>query len=37
MISVSTQFNGVHLMLSPAASHSGFEDHMQSDQVLVCV
>ena len=27
------QFNGVHLMLSPAASHSGFEDHMQGDQV----
>ena len=25
-------FNGVHLMLSPAASHSGWEDHMQSDQ-----
>eukprot|EP00811_Abedinium_folium_P034029 NODE_6947_length_1622_cov_14.913712.p1 GENE.NODE_6947_length_1622_cov_14.913712~~NODE_6947_length_1622_cov_14.913712.p1 ORF type:complete len:424 (+),score=60.42 NODE_6947_length_1622_cov_14.913712:99-1370(+) len=25
-------FNGMHLLLSPAASHSGFEDHMQSDQ-----
>jgi sterol desaturase/sphingolipid hydroxylase (fatty acid hydroxylase superfamily) len=25
-------FNGVHLLLSPAASHSGWEDHMQSDQ-----
>jgi len=25
-------WNGMHLLLSPAASHSGFEDHMQSDQ-----
>ena len=25
-------WNGVHLMISPAASHSGWEDHMQSDQ-----
>lgn len=25
-------WNGVHLLLSPAASHSGWEDHMQSDQ-----
>jgi len=25
-------WNGVHLLLSPAASHSGFEDHFQSDQ-----
>lgn len=25
-------FNGWHLLLSPAASHSGWEDHMQSDQ-----
>lgn len=25
-------FNGVHLLISPAASHSGFEDNMQSDQ-----
>merc|ERR1712096_365936 len=25
-------FNGVHLLLSPAASHSGWEDHWQSDQ-----
>jgi len=25
-------FNGMHLVLSPAASHSGWEDHMQSDQ-----
>lgn len=24
-------WNGVHLLLSPAASHSGFEDHFQSD------
>ena len=24
-------WNGVHLLLSPAASHSGWEDHMQSD------
>ena len=23
---------GMHLLLSPAASHSGWEDHMQSDQ-----
>lgn len=25
-------WNGYHLLLSPAASHSGWEDHMQSDQ-----
>jgi len=25
-------WNGVHLLLSPAASHSGFEDNFQSDQ-----
>jgi len=25
-------FNGMHLLLSPAASHSGWEDHVQSDQ-----
>eukprot|EP00658_Telonema_sp_P-2_P026847 TRINITY_DN20873_c0_g1_i1.p1 TRINITY_DN20873_c0_g1~~TRINITY_DN20873_c0_g1_i1.p1 ORF type:complete len:435 (-),score=68.61 TRINITY_DN20873_c0_g1_i1:190-1494(-) len=25
-------FNGMHLVLSPAASHSGWEDHWQSDQ-----
>jgi sterol desaturase/sphingolipid hydroxylase (fatty acid hydroxylase superfamily) len=25
-------FNGMHLVLSPACSHSGFEDHWQSDQ-----
>ena len=25
-------WNGVHLLISPAASHSGFEDHFQSDQ-----
>ena len=25
-------WNGVHLLLSPAASHSGYEDHFQSDQ-----
>jgi len=25
-------FNGYHLLLSPAASHSGWEDHFQSDQ-----
>ena len=25
-------WNGVHLLLSPAASHSGWEDHLQSDQ-----
>ena len=25
-------WNGVHLLLSPAASHSGWEDHFQSDQ-----
>merc|ERR1719201_1697597 len=25
-------FNGWHLLLSPAASHSGWEDHLQSDQ-----
>jgi sterol desaturase/sphingolipid hydroxylase (fatty acid hydroxylase superfamily) len=24
-------WNGVHLLLSPGASHSGFEDHFQSD------
>lgn len=24
-------WNGVHLLLSPAASHSGYEDHSQSD------
>jgi len=24
-------WNGVHLLMSPAASHSGWEDHMQSD------
>jgi sterol desaturase/sphingolipid hydroxylase (fatty acid hydroxylase superfamily) len=24
-------WNGVHLLLSPAASHSGYEDHFQSD------
>ena len=25
-------WNGVHLLISPAASHSGYEDNMQSDQ-----
>ena len=25
-------WNGVHLLLSPAASHSGWEDHFQADQ-----
>lgn len=25
-------WNGVHLLISPAASHSGFEDNFQSDQ-----
>ena len=25
-------WNLVHLLISPAASHSGFEDNMQSDQ-----
>jgi len=25
-------FNGMHLLLSPACSHSGWEDHWQSDQ-----
>lgn len=25
-------WNGVHLSISPSASHSGFEDHFQSDQ-----
>ena len=25
-------WNGYHLLLSPAASHSGYEDHVQSDQ-----
>lgn len=25
-------WNGVHLLLSPGASHSGYEDHFQSDQ-----
>jgi len=25
-------WNGVHLLISPAASHSGWEDHWQSDQ-----
>jgi hypothetical protein len=25
-------WNGMHLLLSPAASHSGWEDHFQSDQ-----
>jgi len=25
-------WNGLHLLLSPAASHSGWEDHWQSDQ-----
>lgn len=24
-------WNGIHLLLSPAASHSGYEDHFQSD------
>lgn len=24
-------WNGIHLLLSPGASHSGYEDHMQSD------
>jgi sterol desaturase/sphingolipid hydroxylase (fatty acid hydroxylase superfamily) len=28
----SFMWNGIHLLISPAASHSGFEDHMQSDQ-----
>ena len=26
------RWNGVHLLISPAASHSGWEDHFQSDQ-----
>jgi len=25
-------WNGVHLLISPAASHSGYEDHFQADQ-----
>jgi len=25
-------FNGIHLLISPAASHSGWEDHVQADQ-----
>jgi len=25
-------WNGIHLLISPAASHSGWEDHFQSDQ-----
>lgn len=25
-------WNGVHLLLSPGASHSGWEDHFQADQ-----
>jgi hypothetical protein len=25
-------WNGVHLSISPSASHSGYEDHFQSDQ-----
>ena len=25
-------WNAVHLLISPAASHSGWEDHFQSDQ-----
>eukprot|EP00111_Clytia_hemisphaerica_P015027 TCONS_00044236-protein len=25
-------WNGIHLIISPAASHSGWEDHFQSDQ-----
>ena len=25
-------WNGVHLLISPAASHSGWEDHFQADQ-----
>ena len=25
-------WNGVHLLISPAASHSGYEDNFQSDQ-----
>jgi len=28
----ATMWMGMHLLLSPAASHSGWEDHMQSDQ-----
>jgi hypothetical protein len=24
-------WNGVHLLLAPGASHSGFEDHFQAD------
>ena len=28
-------WNGVHLLLSPGASHSGWEDHVQSDQFHV--
>ena len=28
-------WNGIHALLSPAASHSGFEDHFQSDQFHV--
>lgn len=26
------RWNGIHLLISPAASHSGWEDHFQSDQ-----
>eukprot|EP01065_Artemidia_motanka_P013712 TRINITY_DN17693_c0_g1_i1.p1 TRINITY_DN17693_c0_g1~~TRINITY_DN17693_c0_g1_i1.p1 ORF type:complete len:410 (+),score=82.78 TRINITY_DN17693_c0_g1_i1:57-1232(+) len=29
---IHMMFNGIHLLLSPAASHSGWEDHTQSDQ-----
>ena len=30
-------WNGVHLLLSPGASHSGWEDHVQSDQFHVSI
>ena len=26
------KWNAIHLLISPAASHSGWEDHIQSDQ-----
>ena len=29
-------FNGIHLTLAPAASHSGYEDHWQSDHFHYC-
>lgn len=32
IVIITNRWNGVHLLISPAAGHSGWEDHIQGDQ-----